>query len=218
MLRLIDNSGPAGIPLTLVTIRDHMAGVAREMGKPTSFCFFTNFIEQFNAAVFLEGRHVVLLLDNARNHRTNCLPSTWETQLVHVQDLYGLVDDPEFELQGDIYDVGLLILRLNFVMGAMPAAEFVSVDDAQPTCADPGEDPLALEPPTADPVSAWDKPIPAYVWSDLDPMSREEQRLARAACEMIGSARATNITPHDLLAEQARLTAGVSSRDPLWAA
>ncbi|CAI5470038.1 unnamed protein product [Closterium sp. Yama58-4] len=37
MVRWILNAGPAGIPLTLQTIRDHVAVIARDLGKPLSF-------------------------------------------------------------------------------------------------------------------------------------------------------------------------------------
>ncbi|CAI5476547.1 unnamed protein product [Closterium sp. Yama58-4] len=85
---------------------------------------------------------------------------------------------------------------------AMPAAEFVAVDDDVPTCVEPGEDPLALEPTTAYSGASWEAPASMQeVYDDDNPESREARRYARVASEMlIGYARATGITPRNLCA------------------
>ncbi|CAI5519332.1 unnamed protein product [Closterium sp. Naga37s-1] len=275
---------------------------------------FTHFIEQLNAAMYAEGRHIVILLDNARSHmlksgmawsevihgfrttcmsnvrlvflppnttaftqpldqgiiatakaryrqhwlrnftalwaadgttsasakfrpnlrdvlawlsdawtsigprtiqrcwwRTGCLPRSWAMELTHVHDGDGdggegerdgtrLDPFPEIDLDEEIGDVGILISRLGLGPSAMPAAEYVAIDDDQPTCAETGEDPLAGEPGAAMVAELWEAPTTMQaVYEDGDPVSREARRTARAACEMlIGYARATSITPRDL--------------------
>ncbi|CAI5521063.1 unnamed protein product [Closterium sp. Naga37s-1] len=106
------------------------------------------------------------------------------------------------DLDGEIDDVGILIDRLGLGPSAMPAADFVAIDNGQPTCAEPGEDPLADEPASAYSAASWEAPTSMEaVYNDDNPASREARRYARAACEMlIGYARATSITPRELCA------------------
>ncbi|CAI5974007.1 unnamed protein product [Closterium sp. NIES-64] len=136
--------------------------------------------------------------------RTECLPRAWAMELPHVEQS----GDPQVQAGGDIgldeelNDVGVLIDRLGLGPSALPAAEFVGIDDNQPTCAEPGEDPLAREPASAQTAHMWEAPAAMQaVYDDNNPTTREARRTARAACEMlIGYARATCITPRDLCA------------------
>ncbi|CAI5988520.1 unnamed protein product [Closterium sp. NIES-64] len=136
--------------------------------------------------------------------RTECLPRAWAMELPHVEQSA----DPQVQAGGDIGldeevdDVGVLIDRLCLGPSALPAAEFVGIDDNQPTCAEPGEDPLAREPASAQTAHMWEAPAAMQaVYDDNNPATREARRTARAACEMlIGYARATCITPRDLCA------------------
>ncbi|CAI5998397.1 unnamed protein product [Closterium sp. NIES-64] len=140
--------------------------------------------------------------------RTECLPRAWEMQLEHVR--HGCAGSNGAaggngglpELDEAVGDVGILIDRLGLGPSAMPAAEFVRVDDNQPTCAEPGEDPLAMEPPNERAPEMWEAPMTMQaVYDDGNPACREARRYARAASEMlIGYAKATGITPRDLCA------------------
>ncbi|CAI5521262.1 unnamed protein product [Closterium sp. Naga37s-1] len=105
-------------------------------------------------------------------------------------------------LDDEIFDVKIMIGRLGLGANAMPAVEFVAVDNDQPTYAEPGPDPLAIEPAIAYSRASWEPPTTMQeVYDDENPETREARRTARAACEMlIGYARATCITPHDLCA------------------
>ncbi|CAI7791570.1 unnamed protein product [Closterium sp. NIES-53] len=107
---------------------------------------------------------------------------------------------PEIDLDEEIGDVGILISRLGLGPSAMAATEYVAIDDDQPTCAETGEDPLAGEPGATMVAELWEAPTTMQaVYEDVDPVSREARRTARAACEMlIGYACATSITPRDL--------------------
>ncbi|CAI5486540.1 unnamed protein product [Closterium sp. Naga37s-1] len=140
--------------------------------------------------------------------RTGCLPRSWAMDLAHV-GLDGLAAVGNgvnaalpIDLDEDIGDVGIMIARLGLGSSAMPTAAFVAIDDDQPTCAEPGEDPLALEPPTGYSGASWEAPSNMQaVYDDDNPESREARRYARAASEMlIGYARATGITPRNLCA------------------
>ncbi|CAI5514999.1 unnamed protein product [Closterium sp. Naga37s-1] len=134
--------------------------------------------------------------------RTECLPRAWALELPHVER----PADPQAQAGGDIgldedmHDVGILIDRLCLGPSAMAAAEFVGIDENQPTCAEPGDDPLAMEPAAAHTAHMWEAPASMQaVYDDSNPATREARRTARAACEMlIGYARATCITPRDL--------------------
>ncbi|CAI5956565.1 unnamed protein product [Closterium sp. NIES-64] len=140
---------------------------------------------------------------------TECLPRAWEMQLEHVRNggnggaggngAAGGNGGPT-ELDEAVGDVGILINRLGLGPSAMPAAEFVRVDDNQPSCAEPGEDPLAMEPPNVPAPEMWEAPASMQaVYDDANPACREARRYARAASEMlIGYAKATGITPRDL--------------------
>ncbi|CAI5992083.1 unnamed protein product [Closterium sp. NIES-64] len=136
--------------------------------------------------------------------RTECLPRAWAMELPHVEQS----GDSQVQAGGDIgldeelNDVGVLIDRLGLGPSALPASEFVGIDDNQPTCAEPGEDPLAREPASAQTTNMWEAPAATQaVYDDNNPATREARRTARAACEMlIGYARATCITPRDLCA------------------
>ncbi|CAI5486367.1 unnamed protein product [Closterium sp. Naga37s-1] len=368
MARWIANAGPAGVPLTLQTIRDHVATMARNMGIPPTFrcsigwvrralwrqgvrcrasageaasadmaavrdaraklpqllthlglsprdtfnldetalwlSLFTHFISQLNAAMYAEGRHIAVLLDNASSHmlrsehawseivcgmrttclsnvrlvflppnttaftqpldqgiiatakaryrqhwlraltalwnadgatsavaryrlnlrdvlgwlsdawtsvgartiqrcwwRTGCLPVSWSMELTHVHD-----DEPvpavypDIELNDDIDDVGTLISGLGLGNGAMTAAEYVAINDAEPTCAERAAEQTTAEAEAGLVVELWEAPTTMQaVYDDVDPVGREARRTARAAFEMlIGYARATCITPRDL--------------------
>ncbi|CAI5482847.1 unnamed protein product [Closterium sp. Yama58-4] len=139
--------------------------------------------------------------------RTECLPLAWALSLSHVGTA-GLtpggrdVAPLDIDLDEEIGDVGILIDRLALGPSAMPAADFVAIDAGQPTCAEPGEDPLAEEPATAYSAASWEPPASMEaVYQDADPASREARRYARAASEMlIGYARSTCITPRELCA------------------
>ncbi|CAI7759126.1 unnamed protein product [Closterium sp. NIES-54] len=133
--------------------------------------------------------------------RTGCLPRAWAMDLPHVgDDVVGAGRDVDIGLDEDIGDVGILIDRLGLGTSAMPAAALVAIDDYQPTCAEPGEDPLATEPPTEPATKMGEAPATMQaVYDDGNPECREARRYARAASEMlIGYAKATGITPRDL--------------------
>ncbi|CAI6000747.1 unnamed protein product [Closterium sp. NIES-64] len=133
--------------------------------------------------------------------RTGCLPLSWSLELSHVHD-----DEPtpavypDIELDDDIDDVGTLISGLALGNAAMTAAEYVAIDDGEPTSAEGAEGQPPNEPESGVDAELWQAPttFPA-VYDDADPVCREARRTARAACEMlIGYARATRITPRDL--------------------
>ncbi|CAI5465036.1 unnamed protein product [Closterium sp. Yama58-4] len=135
--------------------------------------------------------------------RTGILPRAWAMELAHVgDDTAGAGTAADIVLDEEIGDVGILIDRLGLGTSAMPAAELVAIDDNQPTCAEPGEDPLATEPPRGTSAETWEAPATMQaVYDDSNPESREARRYARAASEMlIGYAKATCITPRDLCA------------------
>ncbi|CAI5467254.1 unnamed protein product [Closterium sp. Yama58-4] len=140
--------------------------------------------------------------------RTGCLPRSWAMDLAHVgrdglaATGAGVNAALPIDLDEDIGDVGIMIARLGLGPSAMPAAEFVAIDDDQPTCAEPGEDPLAIEPRTPYSSTSWEPPSTMQeVYDDDHPESREARRYARAASEMlIGYAKATGITPRNLCA------------------
>ncbi|CAI5472759.1 unnamed protein product [Closterium sp. Yama58-4] len=91
--------------------------------------------------------------------RTGCLLRPWAMELAFVgaeglnnKGPNGSVNTSlDIGLADDILDVGIMIGRLGLGASAMPADEFVAVDNDQPTCSEPGPDPLAIEP--ADPYS-----------------------------------------------------------------
>ncbi|CAI6007937.1 unnamed protein product [Closterium sp. NIES-65] len=136
--------------------------------------------------------------------RTGCLPHAWAMELPHVEP--GVGGSPtaggDIGLDDDVNDVGSLIDRLGLGPSAMPAQEFVAIDANQPTCAEPSEDPLAIEPRSEPTAEMWEAPaLMQVVYDDSNPATREARRTARAACEMlIGYARATCITPRDMCA------------------
>ncbi|CAI5458393.1 unnamed protein product, partial [Closterium sp. Yama58-4] len=135
--------------------------------------------------------------------RTGCLPRAWAMDLPYVgDDAVGAGRAEDIGLDEEIGDVGILIDRLGLGSSAMPAAALVAIDDNRPTCAEPGEDPLATEPPTAPSAEMWEAPATMQaVYEDSNPETREARRYARAASEMlIGYAKATGITPRDLCA------------------
>ncbi|CAI5482758.1 unnamed protein product [Closterium sp. Yama58-4] len=141
---------------------------------------------------------------------TGCLPRVWALSLPHVKagprNSGGTVvdgaDGTEIGLDEEVNDVGLLIDRLCLGPSAMSAEAFVGIDDNQPTCVEPGEDPLAREPVSRDAAVMWEAPANMQqVYDDSNPASREARHTARAACEMlIGYALATCIMPRDLCA------------------
>ncbi|CAI5944849.1 unnamed protein product [Closterium sp. NIES-64] len=134
--------------------------------------------------------------------RTECMPRSWAMDLAHV-GLDGLAAVGNsvnaalpIDLDEDIGDVGLMNARLSLGPSAMPAAAFVAIDDDRPTCAEPGEDPLALEHAAGYSYASWEAPTAMQVvYDDDNPESREARRCAQAASEMlVGYARATDIT------------------------
>ncbi|CAI5478010.1 unnamed protein product [Closterium sp. Yama58-4] len=140
--------------------------------------------------------------------RTGCMPRSWAMDLAHVgRDGLAPVGDGvvaalPIDLDEDIGDVGIMIAGLRLGPSAMPAAEFVAIDDDQPTCAEPGDDPLAIEPRTPYSATSWEPPATMQeAYDDDQPESREARRYARAASEMlIGYAKVTGITPRNLCA------------------
>ncbi|CAI5484977.1 unnamed protein product, partial [Closterium sp. Yama58-4] len=136
--------------------------------------------------------------------RTGCLPRVWAMELAHVGA--EAIRDPDtvadIGLDGEVNDVGLLIDRLCLGSSAMAPADFVAVDDNQPCCAEPGDDPLAMEPRAAPTHDTWAPPSTMQeVYDDANPASCEARRTARLATEMlIGYAKATCVTPRDLCA------------------
>ncbi|CAI5974950.1 unnamed protein product [Closterium sp. NIES-64] len=135
--------------------------------------------------------------------RTGCLPLSWSLELPHVHDDEPIpAAYPDIELDDDIDDVGTLINTLDLGNAAMTAAEYVAIDDAEPTCAEGTAHPPVTEEEMRSEVELWQAPTTMQaVYDDADPVCREARRTARAACEMlIGYARATRITPRDLCA------------------
>ncbi|CAI5997450.1 unnamed protein product [Closterium sp. NIES-64] len=145
--------------------------------------------------------------------RTGCLPHVWAISLLHV----GVGNDTnttnggatgaggnavDIGLDAEVNDVGLLIDRLCLGPSAMATDDFVNIDANQPTCTEPGEDPLARKPASAATFEMWEAPTNMQaIYDNSNPASREARRTARAAYEMlIGYARATCITPRDLRA------------------
>ncbi|CAI5481813.1 unnamed protein product [Closterium sp. Yama58-4] len=119
--------------------------------------------------------------------RTGCLPHSWAMELPHVH-----IDEPtpsafpEIELKDEIGNVGNLISGLGLGPSAMPAAEYVAIDDGQPTCAETTEHPLARGPGANLVVEMWEAPTTMQaVYDDSDPVGRDARRTARAACEML---------------------------------
>ncbi|CAI5954193.1 unnamed protein product [Closterium sp. NIES-65] len=193
---------------------------------------FTHFISQLNAAMYAEGRKIVLLLDNASSHmlrselawseivcgmRTTCMsnvrlvflpPNTTAFTQPLNQGIIATVHDdepspavyPDIELDDDIDDGGTLISGLALGNTAMTAAEYVAIDDGEPTCAEGAVGQPTTEPEAGLEVELWHAPTTMQaVYDDADPVCREARRTARAACEMlIGYAWATRITPRDL--------------------
>ncbi|CAI5482852.1 unnamed protein product [Closterium sp. Yama58-4] len=208
---------------------------------PESVCYWRHnakgwMTSPLNAAMYAEGRHIAVLLDNASSHmlrdecawseivcgmrttclsnmsvgartiqrcwwRTGCLPLSWSMELTHVHD-----DEPtphaypDIELDDDIDDVGELISGLGLGTGAMTAAEYVAIDEGEPTCAEPGADPTPDDADVGLIAELWRAPTTMQaVYDDSDPVGREARRTARAACDMlIGYARAVSVTPRDL--------------------
>ncbi|CAI5971326.1 unnamed protein product [Closterium sp. NIES-65] len=286
MARWISNAGPVGVPLTLATIPDHVATMARANGVPPTFRCSIGWVRR---ALRRQGVRCMSAVGEAADQDLNAVRTTKEKLpqlLMHLgvrprdtfnfdetalyisvlpRKTYGtgrsagrkvskdrltvgfLVNadgthafrplviskakrphdfrpdfDPEeycywrntakgwmtkaaggdIGLDEELNDVGVLIDRLGLGPSALPASEFVGIDDNQPTCAEPGEDPLAREPASAQTANMWEAPAATQVvYDDNNPATREARRTARAACEMlIGYARATCITPRDLCA------------------
>ncbi|CAI5936350.1 unnamed protein product [Closterium sp. NIES-65] len=61
-------------------------------------------------------------------------------------------------LNQEVNDVDILIDRLCLGSSAMPASEFVAIDDNRPTYAEPGEDTLTTEPQAAPSGDSWEAP------------------------------------------------------------
>ncbi|CAI5958335.1 unnamed protein product [Closterium sp. NIES-64] len=173
MARWISNAGPASVPLTLQTIRDHVATMALNMGIPPTFRCSIGWVRR---ALRRQGLPHV--------HDDEPTPSAY----------------PDIELDDEIGDVGTLIPRLRLGHGAMSAAEYVAIDDDEPTCAEHAADLTPNEPGAGMVVEMWEAPTTMQaVYEDVDPVGREARRTARAACEMlIGYARAISIQPCNL--------------------
>ncbi|CAI5964689.1 unnamed protein product [Closterium sp. NIES-65] len=130
--------------------------------------------------------------------RTGCLPLSWSLELTHVHD-----DEPtpavypDIEPDDDVDDIGTLISWLALGNAAMTTAEYVAIDDGEPTCAEGAARQPMIEPEEG---VLWQAPTTMQaVYDDADPVGREARRTARAACEtLIGYGRATRITPRDL--------------------
>ncbi|CAI5961484.1 unnamed protein product [Closterium sp. NIES-64] len=293
MARWIANAGPAGVPLTLQTIRDHVATMSRNMGIPPSFRCSIGWVRRalrrqgvrcraaqgeaasadmaavrhareklpqllthlgvtprdtFNldetalwlsvlprrtysngripgrkvlkerlTVAFLvnaDGSHVFrpLVISKAKrphDFRPDYDPESlcywrhnakgWMTSPVHDDEPSPAVY-PDIELDDDIDDVGTLISGLALGNAAMTAAEYVAIDDDEPTCAEGAAGQPTTEPEAGLEVELWHAPTTMQaVDDDADLVCREARRTARAACEMlIGYAQATRITPRDL--------------------
>ncbi|CAI5929826.1 unnamed protein product [Closterium sp. NIES-64] len=89
--------------------------------------------------------------------------------LPHMHDEGGGVGDggndgaggneyPDIDLDEEIGDVGIIISRLGLRPSAMPAAEYIAIDDHEPTYAELGEDPLATEPTVDMATEVWAAP------------------------------------------------------------
>ncbi|CAI5994865.1 unnamed protein product [Closterium sp. NIES-65] len=133
--------------------------------------------------------------------RTGCLPRSWAMELPHVHgDKPTPSAYPDIELDDEIGDVGTLISGLGLGHGARSAAEYVAIDDGEPTCAEHAADLMTNELGAGMEVEMWEAPTTMQaVYEDADPVGREARRTARAACEMlIGYARAISIQPRDL--------------------
>ncbi|CAI5479398.1 unnamed protein product [Closterium sp. Yama58-4] len=89
--------------------------------------------------------------------RMGCLPRSWAMDLAHM-GAAGLDASGDgnvgnaalaIDLNEEIGDVRILIDHLDLGPSAMLPAEIVAIDDNQPTYAERGEDPLAIEPAAA---------------------------------------------------------------------
>ncbi|CAI5969192.1 unnamed protein product [Closterium sp. NIES-64] len=241
MGRWIANAGPAGVPLTLQTIRDHVAAMARNMGIPPTFRCSIGWVRRAlrrqgvrcraaqgeaasaDMAAVRDAREkmprILTQLGVAPRDTFNLdetalwlsvLPRrTYSNGRIPGRKLPHVHDDepipaayPDIELDDDIDDVGTLINRLALGDAAMTAAEYVAIDDAEPTCAEGTTHPPVTEEEMRLEVELWQAPTTMQaVYDDADPVCREARRTARAACEiLIGYARATRITPRDLCA------------------
>ncbi|CAI6005194.1 unnamed protein product [Closterium sp. NIES-64] len=93
---------------------------------------------------------------------------------------------PDIELDDEIGDVGTLISELGLGHGAMTTAEYIAIDDGEPTCAEHAADQMTTEPDAGMVVEQWEAPTTMQaVYEDAGPM-------------LIGYARATRITSRDL--------------------
>ncbi|CAI5936397.1 unnamed protein product [Closterium sp. NIES-64] len=239
MARWIANAGPAGVPLTLQTIRDHVATMGRNMGIPPTFRCSIGWVRralrrqgvrcraaqgEATSADMAAVRHAREKLPQLLTHlgvtprdtfnldetalwlsvlprRTYSNGRIPGRKLTHVHD-----DEPtpavysDIELDDDIDDVGTLISGLALGNAAMTAADYVAIDDGEPTCVEGAAGQPTTEPEAGLEVELWQAPTTMQaVYDDADPVCREARRTARAACEMlIGYARATRITPRDL--------------------
>ncbi|CAI5980023.1 unnamed protein product [Closterium sp. NIES-64] len=129
------------------------------------------------------------------------MPLSWSLELTHVYD-----DEPtppaylDIELDDDIDDVGELIGGLGLGTGAMTAAEYVAIDEGEPTCAEAAAGATPEDADVGLVAELWRAPTKMQaMYDESDPIGREAWRTARAASEMlIGYARAVSVTPRDL--------------------
>ncbi|CAI5977397.1 unnamed protein product [Closterium sp. NIES-65] len=284
MARWIANAGPAGVPLTLQTIRDHVAIMARNMGIPPVFRCSIGWVRRalrrqgvrcraatgeaasadmaavrearekvpallthlgyqprdtFNldetalwlsvlprktysnaripgrkvakerlTVAFLvnaDGSHVFRPLVISKARRPHDFRPDYDPEAVCYwrHNAKGWITSaptplayPDIELDDDIDDVGELIGGLGLGTGAMTAAEYVAIDEGEPTCAEATADDADV----GLVAELWRAPTTMQaVYDESDPIGREARRTARAASEMlIGYARAVSVTPRDL--------------------
>ncbi|CAI5994977.1 unnamed protein product [Closterium sp. NIES-64] len=217
--------------------------------RPSFDLLFTLFIEQLNAAMYAEDRHIVILLDNASSHILRSRGATSDDlfgfRTCSLSNIRLVYLPPNTTAFTQPLDQGLIAMAkaqyrqhwlraftarwnaegatsavarfkpnlrdvvawlndawMNTELRTIQRSALVAIDDNQPTCAEPGEDPLATEPPTAPSAEMWEAPATMEaVYEDSNPEFREARRYARATSEMlIGYAKATSITPRDLCA------------------
>ncbi|CAI5526698.1 unnamed protein product [Closterium sp. Naga37s-1] len=244
MVRRNRNAGPAGVPLTLMTIRNHVATFARGMDLCDTFRCSVGWVRRAMRRNGIRCRSAVREAAD-EDHAAVCTCHEQLLQLlmclsVRPRDVYnfdktalylsvlprktyGAARAAGRKLAKERLAVGLLVnvdgshafcplvihkakRPRDFLPDydseelAMPAVAFVAIDDDQPTCAEPGEDPLALEPAAGYSDESWEAPTTMQtVYDDDNPESREARRYVRAASEMlIGYTRATGITPRNL--------------------
>ncbi|CAI5951103.1 unnamed protein product [Closterium sp. NIES-65] len=78
---------------------------------------------------------------------------------------------PDIELDDEIGDVGTLISELGLGHGAMTTAEYIAIDDGEPTCAEHAADQMTTEPDAGMVVEQWEAPTTMQaVYEDAGPV------------------------------------------------